>query len=176
MHKIWKNSSSYTIALFLVIFALCSCRTTDNGSNEPKTPVWTEHDDSTVLEGKAMAENYMDSFIAAVQKNNFDLLMTVLSENSSKRLDRAKFIDMQKWISSKLGRLDSGKYIDCYRQGALCSYIWKLSFVKDNSGEASAGDSKENIPQKAPVELAYSVNVMMIDGVPKIVQTGFVFW
>ena len=62
MYKEWKNQLFYTIALTFVVLAFCSCRSTDGGTENQKTPTLSEHDDATVVTGKAMAEKYMESF------------------------------------------------------------------------------------------------------------------
>ena len=159
--------------IFCGIFSmLCctSCRSTGEVGEGNQKPLLSEHNEDTLNAGMVMAENYMASFIAAVQQDDFSILSAKLPETSSKRLDRSKFADMQKWISTKLGRLDSGKYIDRFSQGALCSYIWKLSFVREKAENDAA------VPERSVIEIAYSVNVMMVNGEPKIVKVGFIFW
>ena len=175
MKSLRKNVFSLMFALCGVFALLCSasCRSANPADDGDNAPVLSEHNEDTRNAGMAMAEKYMTSFIAAVQQDDFNILSEILPENSSKRVDRAKFADMQKWISSWLGRLESGKYIDRFSQGALCIYIWKLTFVKEQTEKEAQDGAGE--PEKSVIEIPYSVNVMMINGEPKIVKAGFAF-
>ncbi len=145
------------IVFAFMLTALAGCTVTKSPQAEVK---FTEHTADTIAAGKAAAEKYMQNFTGAIKADNPALLNEVLPADSSKRLNRAKFADMQKWLNEKLGTLEKVVFVDLFRQGAICDYLWKLSFKRADGVETDA---------------AYFVRVVSVEGKTEIVKAGFSF-
>ena len=130
---------------------------------EKPEPQISEHTAETIDAGRDLAGKFIDAFVSAVRQDDFGILEPLLPERATKRLDRSRFAEMQKWISEKLGRLTEVQYLGELRQGVSCDYIWKLTF--EQAARTSA-------PQ---IDVAYLVRVANIDQKTEIVKVGFVF-
>ncbi len=155
-----------TLLLFLpALLALTGCNTPEQNKDAAQNapPQFVEQDALALLAGKKLADRYMECFTAAVKQNDFSLLQPALSAKLPMPKQRAHFADQMKWISEKLGVLKEAVYLDVFRKGALCEYVWKLTFEKDSGGKI------------APIDLPYIVRtVCEPDGEVKILMVGFV--
>ncbi len=126
-------------------------------------PQIAEHTAATIDEGRSLAEKYVEAFTSAVQKDDFKLLEPYLPKRATKRLDRARFAEMQKWIAEKLGELTETQFLGELRQGVSCDYLWKFTF-----------ENWER-PTSPQIDVAYMVRVVNVDQKVEIVKAGFVF-
>ncbi|MCQ2351863.1 MAG: hypothetical protein MJ033_00095 [Victivallaceae bacterium] len=151
--------------LFPALLALTGCRSSETGNDvaKPAAAQFVEQDFVALQKGKTLADHYMECFTAAVKQNDFSLLQPALSAKLPIPKQRAHFADQMKWISEKLGVLKEAVYLDVFRKGALCEYVWKLTFEKESGGKI------------APIDLPYIVRtVCEPDGEVKILMVGFV--
>ncbi|MCQ2378745.1 MAG: hypothetical protein MJ016_05985 [Victivallaceae bacterium] len=153
------------LLLSMIAVFVSGCATAEkNGNAAAETPApITEIDDDAVLAGKALAQEYMDGFVAAVRADDFERLKPFLPQDGDARKMRGLFVGQQKWIHEKLGELQNAEFSDVFRQGAVCDCVWKLSFGKSADGKTSV------------VELPYHVRVAAVDRRMQIVTVGFSF-
>lgn len=155
-----------TFLFFLpALLALSGCNTPEQNKDAAKnaSPQFVEQDALALSKGKILADRYMKCFAAAVKQNDFSLLQPALPANLPLNKQRAHFTDQMKWISEKLGVLKEAVYLDVFRKGALCEYVWKLTFEKETDGKI------------ALIDLPYIVRTVCDpDGEVKILMVGFV--
>ncbi|GEM_PF-4019576 len=149
-----------SLACAIALGFIAGCQSQDV---KPEAPKFCEQDEVAIQKGQQLSMQYMQAFLAAVRQNDFALLKPVLQGKLPERDQRAYFTDQMKWVTEKLGSLQEAKFVDVFRKGALCEYVWKLSFEKEVDGKRQV------------IDLPYIVRTVCdADGEVRILMVGFV--
>lgn len=113
----------------------CSCAFTGQ-KNQVDEPVKLR-DFSVTDEQQAYleAEKFVNGFAGALQKNDFKLWQQVIPADSASKIGEKQFEQMSRELHREFGTFTGSSYLGVLTSGNLRSFMWKLSFVRQNDGK-----------------------------------------
>ena len=83
-------------------------------------------------EVQAVAEPLLDSQLAGLRQNNFELYVKNYDEPMQVMLDRERFAKLREQIAGKLGTYKSRTYLGSLKKGRDTQVLWQAKFDKND--------------------------------------------